>query len=197
MKWSLASFIISIWFFGQTLVAQDGKSHYFLMGANYMVPSYPEPLESRAAFASHIPKSTHIPLHLDALGYYRTYGNLTLIGGNMQVDVNRYSAYGETLQIEYYQPSFSAFHYLDGKIGAGLFIRGDLGPALMRLSSGDRGTEKTNFGWGYLFGTGVAVGVRSSILLASVQYAHKSFHGKSYNLYSMGLGFMLKKYRQK
>lgn len=189
--------VIWIWIFEQAATAQDTKPDYILLSANYLVPSYPEPLKSRSAFASHVPNTSHVPMHFDVPGYYRASGDLTLIGGVMQVDVDRYSSYGENLQIEYYQPSLSAFHYLDGKIGAGLFIRGDLGPALMRLSSGDRGTEKTNFGWGYLFGTGVAVGVRSSILLASVQYAHKSFHGKSYNFYSMGLGFMLKKDRRK
>lgn len=197
MKWALKLLVVWIWIFGQAVTAQDSKPHYFLLSANYLIPSYPEPLKSRAAFASHVPRSAHVPLHFDVPGFYRATGNLTLIGGLMQADVDRYSAYGESLQIEYYQPSLSAFHYLDGKIGSGLFLRGDIGPAFMRLSSGGRGTEKTSFGWGYLLGAGAALGVDSKILLASVHYVHKSFHGKSYNFYSMGLGFMLKKDRRK
>ena len=193
MKWVLVSFASWILFFGQNVTSQDIKPRYFLLSVNYLVPDYPEPVASRAAFASHIPESTHIPLHVDALGYYRAYGNLTLMGAVMQIDIDRYSAYGESLQIECYQPSFSVFHYLDGQIGAGLFARGDIGPAFMRLYSGDRGTEKTNFGWGYLLGAGAALGIRSTILLASINYAHKSFQGASYNFYSMGLGIMLKK----
>lgn len=113
----------------------------------------------------------------------------------MQVDVDYYSAYGEKLQVAFYQPSLSSFHYLDGQIGSGLFVRGDIGPAFMRLYSHDRGAERSNFGWGYLFGAGVSLAVRSMILLASVNYANKSFNGNSYRFISLGIGAMLKKDR--
>lgn len=193
MKFFSIVFAAWILVYCHDITAQEAKPRYFYGSVNYMFPKYTEPLASRASFASRVPASAHIPLHFDAIGYYFGYGKLTLIGGVMQVDIDRYSAYNEKLQVEYYQPSFSVFHYLDGQIGSGLFIRGDIGPAFLRISSNDQGTEKFNPGWGYLLGAGASLAAQSTILFASVNYAHKSFHGKSYQFISMGLGFMLKK----
>ncbi|MBL7995027.1 hypothetical protein JNM05_06600 [bacterium] len=190
----LFSIVFAAWIsvYCHDITAQEVKPRYFYGSVNYMFPKYTEPLASRASFASRVPQSAHVPLHLDAVGYYFGHGKLTLIGVVMQIDIDRYSAYSEKLQIENYQPSFSVFHYLDGQIGSGLFIRGDLGPAFLRISSNDQGTEKSNLGWGYLFGTGASLAVPSTTLFASVNYAHKSFHGKSYQFISLGLGFMLR-----
>lgn len=188
---------LAVWIFNPSdeLKAQKEKPSYFFWSANYMFAKYPQPLASRTSFALHVPTSTHIPLHLDAFGYYRAWNDLTLIGGVMRIDVDRYSAYGESLQIESYQPSISAFHYLDGQVGSGLFVRGDVGPAFLRVYSGDRRTETTNFGWGYLLGTGASMTLRSVTVLTSFNYAYKSFHGKIYQFFSMGLGVMIKKTR--
>lgn len=191
----LFSIVFAAWIlvYCHDISAQEAKPRYFYGSVNYMFPKYTEPLASRASFASRVPESAHIPLHIDAVGYYFDYKKLTLIGGVMQVDIDRYSAYSEKLQVEYYQPSFSVFHYLDGQIGSGLFIRGDIGPAFLRISSNDQGTEKFNPGWGYLLGAGASLSTGSTILLASANFASKSFHDKSYRFFSLGLGIMIKK----
>lgn len=188
--------IAASWLIGMlictSVFAQSEPHEFFYFGINYQVPTYPEPLASRATFARRAPGMKHIPIHADA-GYYRQKGNLTMIGGVLQTSIDRYSAYGESLQIESYQPSFSLVHYIDGRVGTGLFARIDAGPAFHRVTSNARGTENRALGWGYLLGGGVSMAFRSSYVMASAHYARKSVKGDTYSFFSFGLGIMIRK----
>jgi len=174
-----------------SLVSQsDVKPHYFYSGAGYTFPKFPEPLHSRVQFIEIMPGVSHIPVSVQPIGYYRSRGDRLLWGGVVQVDLDRFSLGDRSLQIEQYQSSFSFFYFLEKKIASGLFIRGDFGPAVLRLSSGDQGMEKLSVGWGLLIAGGSAFKIRSQPILSSIHYAYKSIHGKKYSLFSIGFGLL-------
>lgn len=155
-----------------------------------MFPNLPEPSNSRAQFAGEAPGFVHIPLHMDIFGYYLSFGRKTLIGGTIQFGVDRYSAYGNSFQIEHYQPSASYIYFLDEHIGSGLFVRLDAGPAMIRIASNDRGTEHSDIGIGGACSVGFSVPIKNAAMFPAVHFAFKSVAGKRYNFFSTGFGIL-------
>ncbi len=167
------------------------KSHYHIWSVNLMFPTVPEPLKTRVSSLSIVPGIRHIPVHLDGFGFYRPRGNRWLYGASVQICIDRYSAYGNWLQIEYYQTSASVIYFLDKPLGqSGLYVRGDAGPALIRLASKDAGHEKINLGFGMLTSCGYSIRYRTVHILLSVNYSFKLLGLKPYQFISTGMGMM-------
>lgn len=174
------------------LQAQDTlKSYYQLWSVNRLFPMMPEPLKTRISALSIVPGIRHFPVHLDGFGYYRPRGDRWLYGGVLQLCIDRYSAYNQWFQIEYYQPSASVIYFLDKPINhSGLYVRGDAGPALMRLASKDAGHEKIILGFGILTSGGYSFRYHKIHIMLSVNYSFKLLGFKPYHFISTGPGLM-------
>ncbi len=165
------------------------KSKYLFGSANFMLSWLPDPLALRQFGVMRIPGVTHIPLHIDVGGFYVPRNDKTLWGGVMEVTIERYSTSENWFQIETYQPSFSVFYFLDQNICAnGMFARCDVGPAILRIASGDAGWEYTRFGFGFLVSTGYVFNIQTIPFTISAQYSQKIFSGKSHHFASFGPG---------
>jgi hypothetical protein len=168
------------------------KTRYLFFGLNYMIPKYSQPLATRTFSVRQVPDISHVPLHMDALGIYKLKGKQILWGGVLHLTLDRFWNESNFLQIENYQPSFSVFYFIDNPPGkTGLFLRGDLGPVLMRVSSGDSGTENVNIGLGALLTTGLAISIRSRTYLLSANYSYKLIRSNSSQFLSFGFGLLI------
>ncbi|MCB0833690.1 MAG: hypothetical protein KDC45_09525 [Bacteroidetes bacterium] len=173
-----------------TLQAQEEtKQHYFYAGAGYMLTAYGKPLDARTHFAGGVQEVTHIPLCLDPVGYYFRKTYRLLIGGIAQIHFDRYSAYGNRLQIEFYQPSASMMYFADVQIGKGLFFRSDAGPVLHRLSgTGFRSNVK--IGYGALAAVGFGLEMFSRRVLWSADFSIKRIGSAYHRLIGFGGGIL-------
>jgi hypothetical protein len=92
------------------------RHHNHVWSINRMFPFVPEPLKTRVSSLIIVPGIRHVPVHIDGFGYYRPRGDRWLYGGILQLCIDRYSAYRNWFQTEYYQPSFSMIYFPDNPI---------------------------------------------------------------------------------
>lgn len=166
---SLLFFFIALHAHGQE--TQHTKTFYFLNGFHYLFPDYPQNLERRVGILRRSPGLTRIPVSADVFGYYKPSGS-KLIGGVFRFSADQYSANGNSLRIEYYQLSLSALYFVMRPLARErLFVRGDIGPAVMRLSTSDKGTEILHAGWSVAAGFGYALKIKEFSVMPAFQYS--------------------------
>ncbi len=172
---------------------QDSSGHeikYYYSGLNYIFPSYPDDLQRRISILRRSPGVSRTPAGIDVIGLYWPYGN-KLAGVTMRWSVDNYSGYGNRFTVEYYRISGSVLYYfIHPEKRDKLFFRGDLGPACLRLSSGDKGTEKINFGWGVLAGFGYAFRIRSVSVMPAYHYSIMFIMNKKHRMSDVGVGML-------
>ncbi len=168
----------------------QARTTFYFSSLNYLIPTYPKNLQRRITILERAPDVTRIPLSIDVFGYYKPHGT-NLIGGILKWSTDYYSAYDNRFQIEYYQAAGSVLYYFIRKERqTHFFMRGDLGPVCMRLSSSDRGTEKLNFGLGVQIGLGYSLRTGNVSLMPAYHYSLMLIMGKIHRQSNVGVGVL-------
>ncbi len=120
---------------------------------------------------------------LDVLGFYWPISEQTILGGTVNAWGDRYAAGGEDLQINAYTFGFSAMHFLQNRVGDGVFLRGEIGPSRLVINGSVFSTNiESEWGLGVLIGGGFGIPVSSETrILLHLNYAVRRIEGEQYN----------------
>lgn len=134
----------------------------------------------------------HVELGLDLLGFYWPVGENTIIGGILNGTVDVYSVGSLSTAVTSSLLSFTTMRFLNGRIGQGPFIRGDIGlaRASVRTEIGDvSATETSDAGLGFLLGGGYGLPVSAGTrLLLNLNYSVRRIEGESFKIFQISLG---------
>lgn len=126
-------------------------------------------------------------LMFDLLGFYWPLAEQTIVGFNMNVWGDRYSGGGESIQFTALTLGPSVMYFVQDRIGAGFFVRADLGGTRIVLDSSLDETETSEWGFGALLGGGYGIPVsRETRILIHLNYSIRSIEGDTYS--NVGLG---------
>ena len=163
------------------------ESWYTNWGLGYAGIEYPAALDAvldlvRSAGAD------NVSLTLDILGFYWPTNEQTIVGFTVHGFGDRYSAGGDDFQINAYTFSASLMHFVNARIGDGLFIRADLGPSRLTFDGDGVSSFESDWGFGGLIGGGYGFPVsRETRILIHVNFAVRRVEGENFN----NLGIML------
>ena len=165
------------------------ESWYTYWGLGYADISYPEELENVLNIVKEAPGVSHLSISLDILGFYWPKGEKTIIGAIANGWGDRYEANDENFQINGYLISFSVMHFLNNRIGQGLFLRGDFGPARLSVDSSIGEEATSDWGYGGLIGTGYGISVSPGTrILFNINYSFRQVEGESYGTLGISIG---------
>jgi hypothetical protein len=172
--------------------ASKRESWYLLFGLGYAHPSYSGSLEHARAQGAALSDADRFMLAMDLVGAYLPHGRRLLYGAmfNGAADSYRRSE-ADRVEINQYLLSASALVFAN-QIGAGPFLRVDLGPAFYvveRATGGVHDTEESDTGLGGLAGLGYAVPVSAETrLLLNGNCALRRVEGSTTTTLAITLG---------
>lgn len=165
---------------------EDGKNKlekwYINFGLGYANANLPEFIENRYVNRiANVDGSSHFAMSMDLLGIYWRRGERLLLGGAINafgdmyfVDENSVIVVGTTL-------GFSTMYFVQGRIGSGFFVRGDIGISSYGIDEQNvlRGTSQTTYaeknGTGWLLGGGYGLPIsRGTRLLFYANYVSRT-----------------------
>ncbi len=186
--------IIFTLFFANTSLAENKlESWYTYWGIGYSNVSYPSEMDEFMDDIKDLPGVTQTSISLDILGFYWPLGEKTILGFIINGWGDRYQISSlvddEFLQMNGYLYSCSCMHYLNNRIGKGLFLRADIGPARLGVTS--TGVEDVNSDWGYgaLLGGGFGIPVsQGTRILINANYSLRIIENDTYGALQISLG---------
>ena len=168
------------------------ESWYLYFALGYGKPFYASGLQETVDQIGSSSKA--ISLSMDLLGVYWPLGNdRTLLGGTINVVADRFQVSHTTVMIQQHLYSLSVMHFLRSKIGDGVFIRGDVGFAVLDFDFG--GTEELSWrksGYGCLLGCGYSFAVSNETrITANLNYGLRIIEGDAHGALSINVGILL------
>jgi len=160
---------------------------YWGLGASSV--TYPGELNDIMNELKDTPGINHISIALDLLGFYFPTDENTILGGIVNAFGDRYEEDVENMQINGYLYSFSVMHFLQNRIGKGIFIRGDIGFAKILLDSSFEIDAESDWGFGFLIGGGFGFVVSPETrILITASYANRKVENENWSCLQISLG---------
>ncbi len=120
-------------------------------------------------------------LMFDLLGFYWPLGEQTMIGTSLNAWGDQYSGGGETFQISAFTLGASVMHFLQNRIGDGVFLRADAGASRLGISSSLDTDITSEVGLGFLIGGGYGIPVsRETRILIHLNYSVRLVESENY-----------------
>lgn len=166
------------------------ESWYTYWGIGTVNPSYPEDVEDILDFLEILPGTTRTAISLDFLGFYWPIQDRYLLGGVINSFGDRIEVDSEGLNIIGVTYGLSLHYFPQRHIGQGFFIRSDVGPAFMAVTSDDGSVDETSdWGLGGLVGVGWSQPITSGTRLTfQVNGSLRQVEGESSRALSFTLG---------
>ena len=170
MKLYIAVALLAV-FLADQCEATESKleNWYTYWGVGAVNPSYPEELENILDLIENLPGVTRVAVSLDLLGFYWPIQDRYLLGGVVNVFNDRIEVDSEGLNLIGATYGLSLQYFPQRHIGQGFFIRSDVGPAFMAVTSDDRTVDETSeWGVGGLVGAGWSQPITSGTRLTDL-----------------------------
>ena len=165
------------------------ESWYTYWGVGYANISYPKELGYVRNLLKGMPGVIHLSLCLDLFGFYWPKGENKILGVIVNAWGDRYEIDNENMQVNGILYSFSIMHYLNHKIGQGLFFRGDLGASRLVVNSSGFGDSTSDWGYGGLIGGGFGLPITAGTrILLNIDYSFIQVEGDSYGSLQISIG---------
>ena len=166
------------------------ESWYTYWGGGYTNITYPDEVDQQLNILADLPGVDHFSLGIDLLGlYWPQQDEQTLLGGVVNGFSDRYEFDGEWFEINSYTYSASIIHFIQNRIGDGVFVRSDIGFARHVIDASGISSEASDWGIGVLFGGGVGLPVaRGTRILLNVNYALKRIVGETTGNLGISIG---------
>lgn len=120
-------------------------------------------------------------LMFDFLGFYWPLGEQTMIGTSLNAWGDQYSGGGESFQITAVTLGASVMHFLQNRIGDGVFLRADVGASRLGISSSLESDITSEVGLGFLIGGGYGIPVsRETRILIHLNYSVRLVESENY-----------------
>ncbi|MFK7849003.1 MAG: hypothetical protein AB8G77_27190 [Rhodothermales bacterium] len=120
-------------------------------------------------------------LMFDLLGFYWPLGEQTMIGTSLNAWGDQYSGGGESFQISAFTLGASVMHFLQNRIGDGVFLRADAGVSRLGISSSLESDITSEVGLGFLIGGGYGIPVsRETRILIHLNYSVRIVESENY-----------------
>ena len=164
------------------------ENWYTNWGLGYARVSYPSPLDDVVQELRDAASVGNASLYLDVLGFYWPLSEQAILGFNVNIWGDAYSAGGEDLTFVGATYGASFMYFLQNRIGDGPFLRVDAGPSRISLSSDSFDAEfDSDLGFGFLVGGGYGFPVsRETRILLHVFYGSRQVEGDSWG--NLGIG---------
>ena len=190
MKRSLCLLAILVIALSATTATAGQRSVYFNLGLAWADAQYEDETEAFLDMIEDLPGVDRMSVGVDLTLYFAVSPS-TLIGATINGIGDRFDDGDDDIQVNQYIYGGSVRHYMSGMIGRGLYVRGDIGMAKIRIdmSSGDDMTSDAGFG--FLLGAGYsfpAFGDHS--FSVNADYTSKSVEDENYGGFTVGMGFM-------
>jgi hypothetical protein len=168
------------------------ESWYTYWGLGYANVAYSREQKEKISRIADLPGADHSPVALDCLGFYWPAGQQRLYGVVVNAFGDRYAVNSHNwIQVDGDLLAASALHFVN-EIGAGPFLRVDLGLARYGWSSesgGGNDTDTSDWGLGGLVGGGYALPVTEGTrLLFNLNYALRRVEGDNTRTLGISLG---------
>lgn len=166
------------------------ESWYTYWGIGAVSPSHPEGLADVLDLLEALPGITRTTISLDLLGFYWPLQDRYLLGGVINGFNDRLEVDSEGLNIIGVTYGLSLHYFPQRHIGQGFFLRSDVGPALMAVTSDDGTVDETSeWGLGGLVGAGWSQPITSGTRLTfQVNGSLRQVEGDSWRALSFTLG---------
>ena len=190
-KMIFAALLLLFFFAAQSESAESRlESWYTYWGIGAVSPSHPEELEDVLDFLEVLPGVTRTAISLDLLGFYWPIQDRYLLGGVINSFGDRIEVDSEGLNIIGVTYGLSLHYFPQRHIGQGFFIRSDVGPAFMAVTSDDGSVDETSdWGLGGLVGAGWSQPITSGTRLTfQVNGSLRQVEGDSWGALSFTLG---------
>ena len=166
------------------------ESWYTYWGIGAVSPSHPEELENVLDLLENLPGVTRSAVSLDFLGFYWPIKDRYLLGGVVNGFNDRIEIDSEGLNLIGVTYGLSLHYFPQRHIGQGFFIRSDVGPAFMAVSSDDDTVDETSeWGLGGLVGAGWSQPITSGTRLTfQINGSLRRIEGDSWGALNFTLG---------
>lgn len=190
-KMIFAALLLLFFFAAQSESAESRlESWYTYWGIGAVSPSHPKELADVLDFLEALPGITRTAISLDILGFYWPIKDRYLLGGVINGFNDRLEVDSEGLNIIGVTYGLSLYYFPQRHIGQGFFIRSDVGPAFMAVTSdNDTVDETSDLGLGGLVGAGWSQPITSGTRLTfQVNGSLRQVEGESSRSLSFTLG---------
>ena len=166
------------------------ESWYTYWGIGAVSVSHPEELADLLDLLEDFPGVSRAAISMDLLGFYWPLQDRYLLGGVINGFGDRIEVDSDGLNITGVTYGLSLQYFPQRHIGQGFFIRSDVGPALMAVSSDDGTVEETSdWGLGGLVGAGWSQPITSGTRLTfQVNGSLRQVEGDSWKAINFTLG---------
>ena len=167
------------------------ESWYFHFSIGGAKNSYPDEIQQLLDILNDASNVTHTPISVE-LSFYRPLSNeKTLLGITMDITADDYEFESETFSINNIIYAVSAILYPMEYIGKGLFVRADIGTAVITTESSFGPTETSDYGFGFLLGGGyswpISSGIRFDLMGGLIS---RNVENESYSSLILNFGLM-------
>ncbi len=149
---------------------------------------YPDRLQQAIEWAESQTGVSRSRYSVDLLGFYWHIAPRTVLGFIIKASADQLGYQDQTLLISQFTYSASSLHYLDGQFGRGLFLRGDLGIAEIKVEDSTGEEARSNSGLGVLLGTGWSFRLGSTSILLGTNMALRFIEENTYSVIDFSLG---------
>ena len=166
------------------------ESWYTYWGIGAVSLSHPEELADVLDLLEDFPGVSRAAISMDLLGFYWPLQDRYLLGGVINGFGDRIEVDSEWLTITGVTYGLSLQYFPQRHIGQGFFIRSDVGPALMAVTSDDDTLDETSdWGLGGLVGAGWSQPITSGTRLTfQVNGSLRQVEGDSWKAINFTLG---------
>ena len=166
------------------------ESWYTYWGIGAVSVSHPEELADILDLLEDFPGVSRTAISMDLLGFYWPIQDRYLLGGVINGFNDRIEVDSEGLNIIGVTYGLSLQYFPQRHIGQGFFIRSDIGPALMGVTSDDDTVDETSdWGLGGLVGAGWSQPITSGTRLTfQVNGSLRQIEGDSWKAINFTLG---------
>ena len=166
------------------------ESWYTYWGIGAVSVSHPEELADLLDLLEDFPGVSRAAISMDLLGFYWPLQDRYLLGGVINGFNDRIEVDSEGLNIMGVTYGLSLQYFPQRHIGQGFFIRSDIGPALMGVTSDDDTVDETSdWGLGGLVGAGWSQPITSGTRLTfQVNGSLRQVEGDSWKAINFTLG---------
>jgi hypothetical protein len=169
-------------------ISNELESWYTYWGLGYANTEYPDDLQPIIDDLQDLPDIEHLSSSLDTFGFYWPISEKVLLGGVVNGMSDYYEDSVNEFSIIGYLFSFSGMQFMQGKIGQGPFIRGDIGIGQLEVDDGKTIAE-SDYGSGFLVGGGFAVPITNGTrILFNGNYAVRRVGGQTYETFALSVG---------
>lgn len=191
MKLYIAAVFLAVFLANQCEGAESKlENWYTYWGIGAVNLSHPESLENLLDLLEELPGVTRVAVSLDILGFYWPIQDQYLLGGVINGFNDRIEVNSEGLNIIGATYGLSLHYFPQRHIGQGFFIRSDVGPAFMAVTSDDGTVDETSkWGLGGLVGAGWSQPITSGTRLTfQINSSLRRVEGDSYGALNFTLG---------